>query len=123
MARQASTPSARGGWPRLAAAILLGFEAAMWVVGNLAAFGAGIASVIALIVIVTLVALTVLTIYLLEKSPRGASWLGLALQALLAFHGLVFGSFMSSGLVLAEFPLALVTAICLAATMPRGARD
>jgi hypothetical protein len=123
MARQASTPGARDRWPRLTAAILLGFEAAMWVVGNLFAFGPGIASVIALIVVATLVGLTLLTIYLLEKSPRGALWLGLVMQALLALHGLVLGVLMSSGLVLAEVPVAMVTAICLAGAMPRGARD
>jgi len=98
------------------AAILLGFEVPVWVVGS----GFGYGGPVLLIIMLTAIGLTLVAIALLDRSPRSGVWLGLVLQAALVLLGLVSTLIASSLFGVVELGLGMVTAIALAVAMPRG---
>jgi hypothetical protein len=96
----------------------MGFEAAVWIFGNLIFLSVGLEGAIASLVILGLAGLSLWTVDLLTRAPRIGVWLGLGLQALLVLHGLILVFVTSSLFGIPEIALGLVTAVCVSTLMP-----
>ena len=116
-AGRAIQPSSRWRARRIAAGVLMGFEAAVWIFGNMMFLSVGLEGAIAGLVILGLAGLSLWTVDLLTRKPRIGVWLGLGLQALLVLHGLML-AFLSSLFGIPEIALGLITAVCLSTLMP-----
>jgi hypothetical protein len=120
--RSAVSEESSNPW-RWIAGVLLGVEA-LWWAGNTAVsatmFGESPTAELLTVIPVAFMTLTLLAIFLLVQAPRGGVWMGLTLQVLMLAEAVVF-AFMSFVALFVAVPLAVVTAVCLAAAWPRSA--
>jgi hypothetical protein len=105
---------------QVAAVILLGLEAPMWLAGNFIFIGSGLEGGVAIAIIVALMALNFLAIRALVRPTGSRIWLGLVVQALFVIHGLAIAFVFAYIVGLVELVLAAVTTVAVLVARERG---